>query len=133
MVSNVSGKQMTDMANILFIEDDEELLQQAKEYFELNDMTVFTAINGRDGLRILCENPIDVMITDIIMPEKEGLETIYESKRLLPDLPIIAISGGGTNLPDGYLAAARRFGAHSIFKKPIRLEDLLQNVKDFFN
>ena len=76
---------------------------------------------------------MDLVIVDLIMPGKDGIETIQELKRLEPDIKIIAISGGGIIQPDLYLKLARQFGAIYSFKKPIRNDEMLTFVENLFN
>jgi len=83
------------MTKILIIDDDELILGILRRHYESHSYEVYTAQNGLEGLRIFRENPTEIVITDIVMPEKEGLETIQEFKRDYPDLKIIAMSGGG--------------------------------------
>ena len=91
---------------------------------------VLTADDGKKGMTLFNKNQVDLVITDIVMPEKEGIEIILELKKLLPDIPIIAISGGGRLSPDGYLNAATRLGAKYTFKKPFDWDDLLSTVNE---
>ena len=71
------------------------------------------------------------MITDIFMPEREGLETIFELRRKYPKLKIIAISGGGRFGPDGYLPGAKLLGANMVFQKPLDHKEFLEAVASF--
>lgn len=87
------------------------------------------ARDGNEGLALHKEDPCDLVITDIIMPEKEGLETILEFRKADPCLPIIAISGGGRQGYSGYLEAAQPFGANRSLAKPFSQEDLLGAVE----
>jgi len=89
---------------------------------------VLTADDGKKGMTLFNKNQVDLVITDIVMPEKEGIEIILELKKLLPDIPIIAISGGGRLAPDGYLKTAEQLGANYTFKKPFDRDDLLVTV-----
>ena len=77
--------------------------------------------------------PADLIITDIVMPEKEGLETIRELKKSHPDLKIIAISGGGRIDSREYLESARLFGASKIFQKPFRQKEMVSAVKELLS
>jgi DNA-binding response OmpR family regulator len=97
---------------------------------EFSGFEVEDAQDGKIGMRLHNENPADLIITDIFMPEKEGIETILELKRDFPDLKIIAMSGGGSLDPEGYLSMAKTIGADRIFEKPFNLEDLVGAVKD---
>ena len=101
------------MAVVLVIEDDDHLRGLLRAVLERAGHTVEDAPNGAAGLKRFYSHPADVVVTDIIMPEKEGLETIIELKRDHPEVKIIAISGGGARLdayyycphhPDGTIA-----------------------------
>jgi CheY-like chemotaxis protein len=89
---------------------------------------VVEAGNGRDGLSLAREGQPDVVVTDLIMPDKEGLETIIELRRDFPDLPIIAMSGSG--LGSHYLKAAEKLGAEKTLAKPFMMEELVQAVRE---
>jgi len=113
---------------ILVIEDDDTLRELMKDLFEHNDFQVDTAVNGKDGTLHLVHEKYDLIITDIIMPEKEGLETIMEIRASDPDVKIIAISGGGSMMPKDYLNIARILGAVRTLEKPFLMETLLNTV-----
>jgi len=97
------------------------MLQRALER-DLHD--VLTAENGVVACRLQREQPSEIVILDIIMPEKEGLETIMELRRGDPGVKVIAISGGGQLGPSRYLKLATLLGASFAFEKPIQLNDL---------
>ena len=78
-------------------------------------------------------HPADLIITDIVMPEKEGIETIMELRRSSPTIPIIAISGGGHETPENYLILAERLGANKSFAKPVDREKMLQAVGELLD
>ena len=117
------------MPNILIIDDDKQLLGILQSFFGSHSCGVYTAQNGAEGLRQIGQNPVDVVITDIIMPEKEGLETIQEFRRDYPDAKIIAMSGGGRVGTEDYLRVAELHGAGHVFKKPFRLAHMLSAVE----
>jgi PAS domain S-box-containing protein len=105
---------------ILVIDDEAPVRHLFREKLAGPDCQVLEAADGAEGL-ILCrrEKP-DLVITDLIMPEKEGIETIMELRRTHPNLPVIAISGGGRSThPEPYLSLAERLGARQVFAKPI--------------
>ena len=104
-----------------------------RKLFEAEGYTVSEAPDGEKGVKSYNENPTDLIITDLIMPEKEGIETIRELKKAYPDIKIIAMSGGGKNNPDVYLQIAKQIGAIEIFNKPIRTEELLKTVKKWIS
>ena len=117
------------MARILIIDDDVQVLDMLGQTFEQEGYEVIIAANGKEGIRLYREDPADLIITDLIMPEKEGIETIRELKRDFPDVKIIAISGGGRLDPEGYLHTAKMLGANRTFTKPVKREELLKAVK----
>jgi YesN/AraC family two-component response regulator len=118
------------MANILIIDDDPQILNMLSQILKRAGYGVVEALDGKQGLKLYRENPTDLIITDIIMPEKEGLETIMELQRDFPDVKIIAISGGGHNLAENYLYMARVLGVQRTFAKPIARDELLKSVSE---
>lgn len=115
---------------ILVIDDDEQmrvLLQQAMQWAGFE---VVAAENGRQGQQLFEEQPADLIITDLIMPEQEGLETIRILKQGYPAVKIIAISGGGRIGPEAYLPAAMELGADRIFTKPFDVKELISAVQE---
>ena len=116
------------MAKILVLDDELSILLMIKKMLEKDGHEVETALNGKEGMELFEKNKPDLLITDIIMPEKEGLETIIELKKKHPELKIIAISGGGRIGPNGYLPGAKLFGANLVFQKPLDHKEFLQAV-----
>ncbi len=118
------------MARILVIEDDPMLRRMINHQLQSEGHEVFEAPNGALGLKALEEKQADLVITDIFMPEKEGIETIMEVREKYPQAKIIAISGGGRLESVNYLELARNLGAHKIFQKPVKREELLDAVHE---
>ena len=116
------------MARILVIDDDATIRLSLKLALEDADHQVEEAANGLEGIDRFRVNPSDLVITDIFMPEKEGMELIDEIKRDHPETKIIAISGGGRMNPDDYLTIARRLGADRTLLKPFDIDLLLDTV-----
>lgn len=121
------------MAKILVLDDEPSILLMIKKMLEKAGHEVDIALNGKEGMKLFEKNKPDMVITDIIMPEKEGLETIFELRRQYPALRIIAISGGGRISPDGYLPGARLLGADMIFQKPLVQKEFLNAVEELLN
>ena len=121
---------MQSMAHILVIDDEEEIRNILRQILEGQGYTVTEASNGREGLRRFSEKPADLVITDLLMPEKEGIETIIELRHTFPGVKIIAISGGGYVGPDKYLEMAKKLGAGKTFAKPFNISDLLKAVQE---
>jgi len=118
------------MARILIIDDDTQFLLMLCRMLEREGYEVIGASDGKEGIRLFSEKPCDLIITDLIMPEKEGIETIRELRRDFPQVKIIAISGGGRVGPEDYLKIAGRLGAVRTFSKPVPREELLRAVRE---
>ena len=118
------------MGKILIIDDEPYILLMLKKMLEKSGHEVELAINGREGMDLFEEKPADMIITDIIMPDKEGLEIILEMRNAHPDLKIIAISGGGRVSPESYLECAKHFGAERVFQKPFTQKEIVTAVND---
>ncbi len=117
------------MTKILLVEDDHQVLDMLQKTLERAGYQVTTAHNGREAMTSFRAAPVKVVITDIIMPEKEGIETIYELKRDFPEVKIIAISGGSSRSRN-YLNTARVLGAERALSKPFGRADLLEAVAE---
>ena len=118
------------MSKILIIDDERLVRLTLRKILERAGYEVIEAANGSEGIKRHQEEPADLIITDIIMPEKEGLETIIELRQRQPTLKIIAISGGGRAGPESYLEMARQFGAEHVFEKPFSPKEVLATIKD---
>jgi len=117
-------------ARILIMDDDAQIREMLRQLLERAGYEVAEAPDGRQGIRLYRQAPADLVITDIIMPEKEGLETIRELLRDFPDVKILAISGGGRVLADEYLRLAKQFGAERTLAKPFDQKELLEAVHE---
>lgn len=118
------------MARVLIIDDEPHILLMVKKMLERAGYEVDLASNGSEGLRLFESISPDLVITDIIMPEKEGLETIREMRRINKDLKIIAMSGGGKISADNYLETAKIFGASKLLEKPFSQKEMLIYVEE---
>ncbi len=118
------------MERILVIDDEPHILLMVKKMLERAGYEVDLASNGSEGLRLFNKIRPALVITDIIMPEKEGLETIREMRRIKSDLKIIAMSGGGKISADNYLETAKIFGASRLILKPFSQKQLLTYVEE---
>ncbi|MBN2171819.1 MAG: response regulator [Candidatus Krumholzibacteriota bacterium] len=117
------------MARILVVEDDPQVRRMLRFTLMRAGHDVTEAADGAEGLRRCAEAAPDLVITDIIMPEVEGLETVKRLHDERPELPVIAISGGGQVAPQGYLDLARKLGAREAFTKPVDRDALLDAVR----
>lgn len=116
------------MARILVVDDDEQIRILLDLVLSRDSHEVVTAENGVVASTLQRERPADVVIMDIIMPEKEGFETIIEFRRDYPETKIIAISGGGRLGADQYLKLAKAIGADVIFEKPLLMLQLREAI-----
>jgi len=116
------------MARILVIDDEPSILLMIKKMLEREGYQVDTAIDGGEGMEMFKKFVPDLLITDIIMPQKEGLEIILDLRKKYPELKIIAISGGGRIGPEGYLPSAKIFGADCVFQKPLVKNEFLAAI-----
>lgn len=121
------------MASILVIDDNNEMRRLLRDLLERVGYQVFEASEGDEGIKLYREQQIEMVITDLIMPGKEGIETIIQLKQDVPDVKIIAMSGGGQIKPQFYLECAKGFGAVHAFAKPINCQKLLAAVKELIS
>jgi CheY-like chemotaxis protein len=121
------------MPRILIIEDDEEIRDLLESLLTRQGYEVATAANGKQGVAEFQAAPFDLVITDIIMPEKDGIEAIMDLRRGRPDLKLIAISGGGRSEPENYLHSAQLLGANRTLRKPFTNDAILAAVKDLLS
>ncbi|MCP3876655.1 MAG: response regulator [Desulfobacteraceae bacterium] len=121
------------MKKILIIDDETPIRTMLIKLLERNKFQVIEAIDGNQGIKLFKKHHPDLTITDLIMPEKEGLETISELKKINPDVKIIAMSGGGVGDPKTYLNIASKLGAVRAFAKPVDNNILLSAIKEIFD
>ena len=114
--------------SILVIDDDETIRLLFQAILEREGYRVADAPDGNMGIKQYRENPTDLVITDLIMPNKEGIETIRDLRREFPNVKIIAVSGGGRIGPDSYLKMAKGVGALRTLSKPIDRTALLKTI-----
>jgi CheY-like chemotaxis protein len=130
------------MGSILIIDDEEDIRDALQIVLESVGHNVKVASNGNEAIELQRSEPADLIITDVIMPGKNGVDTIKEIRQEFPGVRIIAISGGGGVQPTeyvpeaitttAYLAAAKEAGADMVFTKPFERKDLIQAVDDLF-
>ena len=118
------------MSTILIIDDDDAILGFLKERLLDEGFNVLTASDGKEGMNLFNSNQVDLVITDIIMPDKDGFETILELKKICPNIKIIAMSGGGHGNPKYYLDTARSSGVQYTFEKPFKTSALVEAVHE---
>ena len=117
------------MANILVVDDNELFVKAQGEFLCRSGHTVSTAANGKAAMDLVARNDFDLVITDLIMPEKEGLETILAVRRAAPTIKIIAMSGGNVWMDSkDNLSIARMFGASLTIAKPFSGQALIDAI-----
>ena len=121
------------MAVILVIDDDPAMRRLMVRTLSAQQHRVIEAENGEDGLKLLNSEKPDLVITDILMPQKEGIETIREIQERTPGTKIIAVSGGGSSQKLMFLDIARAFGAEAVLAKPFRPNQLIEAVESALN
>jgi DNA-binding response OmpR family regulator len=117
------------MTRILVIDDDEIVRETIGEVLEQAGYEVVYASDGRRGISSFKKLQPALVITDIIMPETEGIETMLEIKRLSPTVPVLVISGGARIVDLDFLDSARKLGADDVLAKPFDDEELLARVR----
>jgi two-component system, chemotaxis family, chemotaxis protein CheY len=117
------------MAKILIIDDDKMVRDTLRMLLTAAGHHIIVANDGKQGLKAFAEIQPDLVITDILMPEKEGVETIGDIRKI-SKVPIIAMSGGGRVGNMSFLTVAQQFGANRTFAKPFQIDELLNAVKE---
>ncbi len=117
------------MARILVVDDEELARFTIREILESAGHQVDEAGDGRQALDALAQVPFDLVVTDIIMPEKDGVSATIEIRQGYPDIKIIAVSGGGRTRNLDFLEMAKQYGADRILAKPFAEEELLEAVE----
>ena len=122
------------MTRILVVDDDDQIRALLREVLERDQFEVMDAADGDAALALQRKYPADLIITDLIMPAKDGIETIMEFRKEFPFVKIIAISGGGPLGPgrvaaDDYLRLSKAFGVICTFSKPIDFKKLVDKIR----
>jgi CheY-like chemotaxis protein len=121
------------MFRILVIDDEKDILLMLKKMLERAGYEVDIALNGLQGLRLFKQSAFDLVLTDIIMPDKEGIELIMELKKIYSGTRIIAMSGGGRLSAEGYLDMAKKLGADKVFQKPFSQLEMTRAVDELLH
>lgn len=117
------------MAHIIVIDDEFDIRQMMMRVLIHHGYTVSVAENGKAGLKLIRATPdVSLVITDLVMPDIEGIELIHELHKERPELPIIAISGGIKVNPTTFLKTASILGAKAVLQKPFELDVFVKTV-----
>ena len=114
--------------HILVVDDDDMMRAFIKELLKINDFKITEAANGKLGLKEFRENTPDLVITDIIMPEMEGISFIRELRSYNKDIPIIAMTGDVHGRMEEFLDISSQLGADEILRKPIKSKEFLEAI-----
>lgn len=120
------------MSRILYVEDDAHLRRDVIALLARAGFEVTGASNGREGLDLCLRSPPDLVITDLVMPEMDGIELIRGLREKLPTMPVIAVSGGLSSGPGSarpILNAAKALGAAAVLSKPFHAHDLCRAIE----
>ena len=117
---------MSTQNTIPVVDDDDFLREYLEERLSISGYKVITASNGLKGLRAYLQHGADLVLTDIVMPDSEGIEFIQKLRAESPTLPVIAMTGFAQ--ADMYLSVASIFGANRILKKPFSPQELLKTI-----
>ncbi len=118
------------LRRLLVVDDNEDMRQTMKRLLERLGYEVEIASNGAKALELQRKVAADVLITDIVMPDTDGLETINQFKAAFPHVKIIAMSGGGASIREAdYLSTASVAGADAVLRKPFSKENLLEALR----
>lgn len=121
-------RRKTGSRRILLIDDDEQFRNMVRQYLQRCGYEVTEARDGEEGVRLFLEDPVELVISDVIMPEKEGIETVMEIKRQFPQTKIIVVSGGGWYGTDIDFDMAKKLDAVTL-KKPFELPELTAAIE----
>jgi CheY-like chemotaxis protein len=121
------------MPGVLIVEDDKELREMLKIALLRRGFTVLEAENGKDAITHFKPSLTDLVVTDLIMPEEDGLKVVIKLRELKPTIKIIAISGGGKVGPGSYLNLAKALGADAIYSKPFSINDLTAKIEQLLD
>jgi DNA-binding response OmpR family regulator len=117
------------MAGILIVEDDNDMREMLKVTLTRRKYSVMDASNGKEAISKFKPSLTDLVITDLIMPDEDGLKVIMKLKEIKPEIKIIAISGGGKGGPGNYLNLARALGADFVLSKPFSIKELISKIE----
>ena len=118
------------MSRILIVDDDPDILQTLRRVLESQGHTVSEALDGKAALRYFAGDPADLVISDIYMPDMDGIEFLIRVREAFPEAKVLAMSGGGHLTKERVLGAASMLGATGVLEKPFTIEDVLEAVKE---
>ena len=117
------------LGKVLLIDDDPDLLPMMTAAFKAYGFDTVSARDGREGMKLFQTEQPDLVVTDIVMPEQEGIATIIQIKRETGPTKVIAISGGGRSGKGDFLVWAKELGADEVLRKPFRMSELVATAR----
>ncbi len=118
------------MANVLIVDDDDAVRRVLRRVLEADGYDVVDCANGREAMLAMEQRRPDLVITDVYMPEMDGIEFLVRLREDDPDLPVLAVSGGSLAPADFVLEDASQLGANAILTKPYDVAVMRQAVRD---
>jgi len=117
------------MKSILLVDDDQDFRESLRDLLEIKKYKVHEAKNGAQGLQVFNRETIDIVISDLLMPEIDGLELLMGLKGTNSDVPVIVISGGNRTKFDNSLEIAQELGANIVLNKPVSADILIDSIE----
>jgi len=124
---------MDSQSHILVVDDDTQMRQTIRTILEEENYNIAEACDGNAALKYLHRNTVELVIVDIIMPDKDGIEVIVETKEKFPETKILSLSGGGMIAADEHLTSAQALGANHTLAKPFKNDELVEKVHALLN
>lgn len=120
---------MANIKKILVVDDNQSYLELLSDYLNDENYDVVCCFDGKDAQEKFTEFLPDLVLTDIVMPEVDGIELLLALRKINPSIHVIAMSGGNKGFSDSYLQMAEKLGANVILNKPFDLSLLLKEIK----
>ena len=130
MESEVKNTGSSSKIKILLVDDNVDFLNMLNEFLVDESYEVKNAEDGKSALTLYSEFLPDIVVTDIVMPEVDGIELLLNIRKLHPTARVIAMSGGNSGHAATYLRMAEKLGANAILNKPFELIELVQHIKN---
>ncbi len=121
------------MKNILLVDDEEPIRRMVRAVLNNTEYAFEEASDGVKALALLESHSFDLIITDVVMPDCDGIELVISVRKKLPDIKVIVMSGGGRIRADHYLVLAEKLGAARVFEKPFDTTELRETVSEFLD
>ena len=118
------------MKKILLVDDEAAIRIMVRAVLAEPDYTFEEATNGAEALKLMETNAFDLIITDVIMPDCDGIELIMNARKKMPDIKIVVMSAGGRVRADYYLHLAEKLGAAQVFEKPFNIAQFRETVRE---